>query len=61
MQTSDHIWNILGQFWKLNQNNYIPLKKKKGKHGISRETANGKVDHKATFHLKYYSKVSGAD
>ena len=37
------------------------LKKKKSKHGISRETANGKVDHKATFHLKYYSKVSGAD
>ena len=28
MQTSDHIWNILGQFWKLNQNNYIRLKKK---------------------------------
>ena len=42
MQTSDHIWNILGQFWKLNQNNYIRLKTK-GKHGMrSRETANRK-------------------
>lgn len=61
MQTSDHIWNILGQFWKLNQNNYIRLKKK-GKHGMrSRETAGGKVDDRATFHLTYYSKVFGAE